>query len=716
MKKIFLVLALIIMANQIHLSAQTQYSFPDESEEHEGTWLQWPHQYEYGIAFRNENDATWVAMTRALQVNEKVHIIAYNNTEKTRITNLLSANGGSLSNVDFKIFKTNDVWVRDNGPIYARDESGNLVIQDYGFNGWGGDYSYSLDNPIPISIGSATGMQVINLNSVLTVEGGAYELDGNGTLLATKTSILSQSNPSGIKSIRNPGKTQADVEATMTQYLGAQKFIWLDGWFDSEDITDAHVDGFAKFASGNKLVTMSQSDLLYWGVPQSDINKLYAASNVNNVTYTKVYLPLTKNDVKKTNGSNLWYKGSYCNYYVANKRVLVPNYNDPNDAIANNIIAGIYPGRTVVGIDVRNLYANGGMVHCVTQQQPKSLEIIVDTQAPSSPSNLSAYEMTAHSTNLLWSPSIDNVGVISYQIYKNRQLTGTTAYPSFSVTGLSANTTYTFYITAEDAAGNTSPPSQSINVTTFSAPKPTQYCTSSGRDASGEIISNVKFANIDNSSNITSGYEDFTNVSANVSKGQNYNITIQPKWFYGKYREGYAVYIDFNQDGDFTDWGEKVWSQSRTKSNSVSGSISIPESVFSGKTRMRVSMKYNDIPDPCEEFSYGQVEDYTINIADYASNFIDDAVGIRSTDGNANFPMELNIFPNPTESYIQIDHTSQNVSVNVYSTDGDLVQSETDLTKDSQMDVSNLSPGIYFIQCTDIKTGLPYKVVKFIKQ
>jgi agmatine deiminase len=359
-------------------SAQT-YTFPDEAEMHEGTWLQWPHQYEYGNAFRNENDATWVAMTNALQVNEKVHIIAYNATEKTRIINLLTAANVPQTNVDFQIFQTNDVWVRDNGPIYVRNASGNLVIQDWGFNGWGGDYNFSKCNPIPNKIATAAGMSALNLNSVMTVEGGSYEMDGHGVFLATKSAILSQSNPNAqIFSIRNLGMTEAQANAIFTQYLGASKFYWLEGAFSNDDITDFHIDGFAKFAPSNKLVTFSAADLLYWGVTQADINMLYGMTNANNVAYTKVYLPLTQNDVSKTNGTSLGYKGSYANYYVANNRVLVPNYNDPNDAVANNIIASLYPGRTVVGIDCRNLYANGGMVHCVTQQQPIATIVSTD--------------------------------------------------------------------------------------------------------------------------------------------------------------------------------------------------------------------------------------------------------------------------------------------------------------------------------------------------
>lgn len=371
-------LLIIVSFCMTKLSAQ-MYIFPDETAPHEGTWLQWPHQYEYGIAYRNSLDATWIAMTDALQANEKVHIIAYNSLEQTRITNLLISNNVPLTNVDFNIFQTNDVWVRDNGPIYVRNTSNQLVIQDWGFNGWGGDYNFAKCNIIPASIGTSTATVALNLNSVMTVEGGAWEMDGNGVFLATRSAILSQSNPNGqIHSIRNIGMTENEADTIFSQYLGASKFYWLDGAFSIDDITDFHIDGFAKFAPGNKLVTMNNTDLLYWGVLQNDINVLYGMTNTANIAYTKVFLPLTQNDVVKTNGTDLGFKGSYVNYYVANNRVLIPNYNDANDNIANNIIAGLYPGRTVVGIDVRNLYENGGMVHCVTQQQPVANTVGID--------------------------------------------------------------------------------------------------------------------------------------------------------------------------------------------------------------------------------------------------------------------------------------------------------------------------------------------------
>lgn len=346
------------------------YTMPEESETHEGTWLQWPHHYQYGMAYRNSLDQTWVSMTKELATSEKVHIIAYNETEKTRIIGLLNSASVPLINIDFNIYKTDDVWVRDNGPIYVKDKNGSLAIEDWGFNGWGqktDDQSglpigFTNCNMIPSKIAADQGKVLVDINAIMTNEGGSIEVDGHGTLMACKSSILNSN--------RNPRMTQAQAEAVFTKYLGATNFIWLDGQAGLE-LTDQHVDGFARFGNATTIVTMEQNDLLDFDVKQSDIDKLYAAKNKKGQAYHYVKVPLTQKNVITSNGTNLGYKGSYVNYYIANNKVLVPNYNDPNDVVANGIIQKLYPSRTVVGIDVRNLYANGGMVHCVTQQQPQ---------------------------------------------------------------------------------------------------------------------------------------------------------------------------------------------------------------------------------------------------------------------------------------------------------------------------------------------------------
>ncbi|WP_236669046.1 agmatine deiminase family protein [Aquimarina mytili] len=338
------------------------YTMPEEGDPHEGTWLQWPHQYQYGKTFRNRVESTWIDMTRELVSSEKVYIIAYNQTEKNRIVGLLNDEKIPLENIEFSIYKTDDFWVRDNGPIYVRDKNGKLVIQDWGFNGWGEKTDFEKCNAIPQKIGEQQNLPVINLNTIMINEGGSIEIDGKGTLMACRSSILNEN--------RNPGMTQKQAEDIFTKYLGVTNFIWLDGQIGLE-ITDQHIDGFARFANNKVIITMNRNDLLDFDVKPLDINKLFKAKNERGEPYKFLKLPLTKNNVVTTYGEDLGYKGSYVNYYISNTKVLVPNYNDPNDSIANSKIQSLYPNRTVVGIDVRNVYKNGGMIHCITQQQPK---------------------------------------------------------------------------------------------------------------------------------------------------------------------------------------------------------------------------------------------------------------------------------------------------------------------------------------------------------
>lgn len=338
------------------------FVMPAESSPHEGTWLQWPHEYEYGVTYRNRIEGTWIAMAREIVSDEKLHIIAYDAKEQNRIVDQLTKAGILLDNIDFYLFKTNDVWVRDNGPIYVRGNDGKLAIEGWGFNGWGGKEAYNYDDLIPQEVASAEKMPFVDLNKRMILEGGAVELDGKGSLMATRSCVLNSN--------RNIGMTQQKAEGLFATYLGATHFIWLDG-VAGLDITDMHIDGFARFGENNTIVTMSRSDLQEWELSDKDINTLYNALNIDGQSYSYVTLPLTKNNVVTTYGKDLGYKGSYVNYYITNDKVLVPNYNDPNDPIANAIVQTLYPDRKVVGIDVRNLYANGGMVHCVTQQQPK---------------------------------------------------------------------------------------------------------------------------------------------------------------------------------------------------------------------------------------------------------------------------------------------------------------------------------------------------------
>ncbi|MEM6800877.1 MAG: agmatine deiminase family protein, partial [Bacteroidota bacterium] len=261
------------------------YTMPEESEQHEGTWLQWPHPYQYGIEFRNSLDATWVAMTKELQSSEKVHIIAYDQTEKDRIISLLNRENIPLQNIDFKLFETDDTWVRDNGPIYVRDKEGKLLIEDWGFNGWGNkidDLSGFLIqsekcDKIPAKIAADQNRTLIDLNTEMINEGGSVEIDGHGSLMACKSSILNEN--------RNPGMTQLQAEIIFKKYLGVTNFIWLEGQAGLE-ITDQHIDGFARFGNSTTIVSMDRDDLLEFDVLPSDIDILFAATDKEGAPYT----------------------------------------------------------------------------------------------------------------------------------------------------------------------------------------------------------------------------------------------------------------------------------------------------------------------------------------------------------------------------------------------------------------------------------------------
>lgn len=359
---------LIILLAILNTTAFAQFVMPEETSEHEGTWLQWPHHYTYGMFYRNSLDLTWVNMTASLVDSEKVHIVAYNETEKNRIIDLLNDANISLGNIDFFIHQNDDVWVRDNGPVFVYSAENELTILDWGFNGWGGDTPYLKCDIIPTALAADLNMPVIDL-SAMVLEGGAIEIDGNGSMMATRSSVTHTS--------RNPDLTETQVEEYMTTYLGITNFLWLDGVYGIE-LTDMHIDGFMKFANVSTIITMNTADLLYWEVPQSDIDILFNVTNNNGETYNYIYLPLTQNNVTTAYGNPLDYKGSYCNYYIANTVILVPNYNDPNDDAANAILQSLYPNKTVIGIDVRNLYENGGMIHCVTQQQPVDISTSIN--------------------------------------------------------------------------------------------------------------------------------------------------------------------------------------------------------------------------------------------------------------------------------------------------------------------------------------------------
>ncbi|WP_457610068.1 GEVED domain-containing protein, partial [Lutibacter sp.] len=321
---------------------------------------------------------------------------------------------------------------------------------------------------------------------------------------------------------------------------------------------------------------------------------------------------------------------------------------------------------------------------------------VPDNQAPTAPT-LTVSNATATTADLSWSGATDNVSVTGYDIYKNGTLLASVTGTSYQATGLTSATSYSFTVRAKDGAGNISVDSNTATITTLN--QTLTYCASKGNVVTDEYIGNVQIGTINNASGNGNGYSDFTALSTTISG--TVTITITPTWTGTVYSEGYSVWIDYNQDGDFADAGEQVWSNAATKTTPVSGTFTVPTTATIGATRMRVSLKYNGIPTECETFTYGEVEDYTVVIGAAALNFA--ATTIDST---------ISIYPNPVKGNFLTVSMPDSAKA-TYTIANILGQTVKSGSIKGAIDVSTLKAGVYMIRIND---GVNATTKKFIKQ
>ena len=288
---------------------------------------------------------------------------------------------------------------------------------------------------------------------------------------------------------------------------------------------------------------------------------------------------------------------------------------------------------------------------------------------------------------------------------------------SLNLTGASPSTTYELQVRA-NCSGASSPYSASVFVTT-SAPPVLNYCTSKGNSVADEWIQRVRVGSIDNNSGSNGGYGNFTNLSTTLTKGTSYTITINPAWSGRTYSEAYNVWIDYNQDGDFNDAGEEVYSRARTTSTEVSGSFSIPSSAANGTTRMRVSMKYNANSTSCETFSYGEVEDYTIviNAANQANlhPVANNPAYVTYDDAVESPDFAFVAYPNPASSSlnIKLGYFGVDSELVVYSITGSEMIRTSLSSQNTSIDISKLAKGMYILS---VNSGRKVETIKFIKE
>jgi agmatine deiminase len=327
---------------------------PAEWAAHEATWLAWPHEAsDWPGKFA---PVPWVygEVVRHLSRVEKVRILVEDDDARHAAQRVLAKAGADLNAVEFFIRRTNRSWTRDYCPIFVTDGQGGLAMTNWIFNGWAKYENSALDNAVPAWLSEK--LSIAQFETGVVLEGGSIDVNGAGALLTTEECLLSPIQE------RNPGKSRDDLQGIFADYLGVRRVIWLNRGIAGDD-THGHVDDLARFTSVDTIVTVSEED-------PADSNHDPLQENIGILRCTDfriVTLPMPRPVL--FDGQRL--PASYANFYIANKIVLVPVFNDPKDRIALNILADLFPGREIVGIYCGDLVLGLGTLHCMTQQQPQ---------------------------------------------------------------------------------------------------------------------------------------------------------------------------------------------------------------------------------------------------------------------------------------------------------------------------------------------------------
>ena len=325
---------------------------PAEWEPHEATWLAWPHEESDWPGKFAPIPWVYAEIVGKLAKVERVRILVQDADHAAGVREMLAKAHANLAAVDFYFYKTNRSWTRDFCPIFVTGP--DVAVTDWIFNGWAKYDNWLDDNAVPMFVSRALAMK--NFEPGMVLEGGSIDVNGKGKLLTTEECLLSEVQ------CRNPGWTRQQIETTLYYYLGIDEVIWLRNGIAGDD-THGHVDDLARFVNENTVVTVVETD-------KSDYNYEPTHENLALLRDRKdlrvVTLPMP---------SPIYFDGqrlpaSYANFYIANKLVLVPTFQDKNDRIALNTLADLFPGRDVIGIACTDLVLGLGTLHCMTQQQP----------------------------------------------------------------------------------------------------------------------------------------------------------------------------------------------------------------------------------------------------------------------------------------------------------------------------------------------------------
>jgi agmatine deiminase len=355
--------------------ASLGYRMPAEWEPHASTWLGWPHNRTDWPGKFAPIPWVYAEIVRHLAPVEQVDIIVENAAAEAKAREVLDNVNALLDTVRFHRWHTNRGWTRDFAPIFVKRDSrlDAMAPINFRFNAWAKYPDWPLDQraseqmvrwlklptwtpAVPAgSRSKASGLQPVVL------EGGSIDVNGQGLLLTTEECLLSDTQQ------RNPGLTRADLERILADYLGVEKVLWLDRGIVGDD-THGHIDDLARFVSSDTIaaaVERDPSDPNYEPL-ESNLQRLRSMTDQRGQRLNIVELPMPAPVIFR--GRRL--PASYANFYIANRRVLVPVFNDPNDRLALNILADLFPDRDIIPIYCGDLIWGLGAIHCMTMQQP----------------------------------------------------------------------------------------------------------------------------------------------------------------------------------------------------------------------------------------------------------------------------------------------------------------------------------------------------------
>lgn len=332
---------------------------PAEWEPHRATWLAWPTNLDWA-GHLEQVQTVWVEMVRELSLGETVRLLVDDEAAAREILSRLAAAGADPRRVALHATPTVDVWMRDYGATFITrpDVDAPLACIDWTFNAWGNKYpAYVRDDQVAPLMAQSLGAVCFHPGIVL--EGGAIEVNGEGTCLTTEQCLL---NPN-----RNPHLGREEIEQCLQDYLGVDGVIWLAGGLAGDD-TDGHIDNLARFVNPTTVVCVLDDS-----APEEErrtlrdnFDRLVSARDARGRKFTVIPLPLP--------GEIAWdgvkLPASYGNFYIGNETVLVPVYNRPNDAVALGILQELFPKRKVMGLPCIDMIYGVGAIHCVTQQEP----------------------------------------------------------------------------------------------------------------------------------------------------------------------------------------------------------------------------------------------------------------------------------------------------------------------------------------------------------